>query len=136
MNIQTTKIELIKEIADIQNEQLLQKLRQFLRRENKTDSSKPKKSISFNKEESALLLKINEGLPEQIQQRYNNLNQKLLRKNITESELSELQNLIPQVEAHNGERLSNLIQLAKLWETSVDEVMARLKIEQPEVIHG
>ncbi|MEZ4887776.1 MAG: hypothetical protein R3E32_23805 [Chitinophagales bacterium] len=135
MNIQTTKANLINLIAEIQNEDLLGDLQSFLaakKREYKT--SQPIHSLS--KKESKLLIKINEGLPNSLQSKYVELNQKLVEEKLTPIEHQELLQLIPHVEAKQVERLSYLIQLAQLWETTVDEVMNRLEINTPPVAHA
>ena len=133
--MQSTKLELIKLIADIQNEELLSRARQFLKeleKEMKASDRPP----ALSKEETELLLKINEGLPEEVQLRYNELLVKQSEETITEAEHKELVQLIPRVEAKSAERMRYLIQLAQLWNTSVDEVMERLGIKPPPVIHA
>jgi len=135
MNIQTTKANIINLIAGIQNEHLLEDLQSFLsvkKREYKT--SAPIHSLS--KKESKLLLKINEGLPNPLQIRYVELNQKLVEEKLTPIEHQELLQLIPHFEAKQVERLTYLIQLAQLWETTVDEVMNRLEIKTPPVAYA
>ena len=135
MNMQSTKLELIKLIADIQNEELLSRARQFLKeleKEMKASDRPP----ALSKEETELLLKINEGLPEEIQLRYNELLSKQAEETITASEHEELMHLTPQVEAKTAERMKYLVELAQLWQTTVDEVMERLGIKPPPVIHA
>ena len=129
MNMQSAKLELIKMIADIQSEELLDKIRQFLK-ETETSPLTP----SLSREETGLLLKINEGLPEEVQLRYNELLAKLTSETITEPERQELLELTPRVEAKNAERLQYLVELAQLWSTTVDEAMDRLGIKPPPII--
>ncbi|MCB0559849.1 MAG: STAS/SEC14 domain-containing protein [Lewinellaceae bacterium] len=129
MNMQSAKLELIKMIADIQSEELLDKIRQFLK-ETETSPLTP----SLSREETGLLLKINEGLPEEVQLRYNELLAKLTSETITEPERQELLELPPRVEAKNAERLQYLVELAQLWSTTVDEAMDRLGIKPPPII--
>lgn len=127
--MQSAKLELIKMIADIQSEELLDKIRQFLK-ETETSPLTP----SLSREETGLLLKINEGLPEEVQLRYNELLAKLTSETITEPERQELLELPPRVEAKNAERLQYLVELAQLWSTTVDEAMDRLGIKPPPII--
>ena len=135
MNMQSTKLELIRIISDIQNEELLERVRAFIKEvEGEIEASE--KAPSLSKEETELLLKINEGLPEEVQLRYNELLAKLAGETITDAEHRELMELMPQVEAKSVERLKYLAQLAQLWNTSVDEVMGRLGIKPPPVIHA
>ena len=129
MNMQSAKLELIKMIADIQSEELLDKIRQFLK-ETETSPLTP----SLSREETGLLLKINEGRPEEVRLRYNELLAKLTSETITEPERQELLELPPRVEAKNAERLQYLVELAQLWSTTVDEAMDRLGIKPPPII--
>jgi hypothetical protein len=135
MNAQAVKLELIKKIADIQSEQLLEQLWEFLNREEK-EGGKRKKVSSLSEREADLLLKINEGLPEPIQWRYNELLAKSLQKEMSQAEHEEFLGLISEAEAKSVERLKHLVELAELWNMSVDEVMKRLGITPPPVIHG
>ncbi len=89
-----------------------------------------------SRREKLLLLKINEGLPEEVQLRYNELLIKQSKEMITEAEHEELMQLAPQVEAKSVERMKHLVELAQLWQTTVDEVMKRLELKPPPVIHG
>lgn len=132
MSIQATKLELIKIITDIQSEELLERLKLFLQ---ETGEPTGKKAPVLTEAESRLLLKINEGLLEEVQLRYHELTTKSVEETLTEEEHQELLGLIPQVEAKSAERLKYLIELATLWKVSVDEVMARLGITPPPVIH-
>lgn len=133
--MQSDKLELIKLIADIQSEELLEKAKQFLK-ELENEMKTLNKPPALSKKETELLLKINEGLPEDIQLRYNELLAKLSEETATEAEHQELLQLLPQVEAKSVERLKYLVQLAQLWNTTVDEVMDRLGIKPPPVIHA
>lgn len=133
--MQSAKLELIKMIADIQNEELVDRIRQFLK-EIEKEMGASAKATSLSREETELLLKINEGLPEKVQLMYKELLHKLTQETITEPEHQELLQLIPQMEAKSAERLKYLVQLAQLWNTSVDEVMDRLGIKPPPVIHA
>lgn len=132
--MQSTKLELIKLIANINSEELLERIRLFLREvENEVKASDQPPALS--KEETELLLKINEGLPEEVQLRYNELLIKQAQESITKAEHRELMELTPRIEAKSVERMKYLLELAKLWNTSVDQVMERLGIKPPPVIH-
>jgi hypothetical protein len=120
MNIQSTKLELIRMIADIQNEHF------FAQAENTSTQV-----LTLSQAETHLLMKINEGLSEKTQLRYNELLEKSVAENLTEKELEELQQLIPLVEAKSAERLTHLVKLADLWHTSLPDVMQRLDINPP-----
>ncbi len=75
-------------------------------------------------------------MPEEIQIRYQQLREKLIAEQITEIEHKELLQLTPLVEAKAVERLAHMSELAKLWKTTVDEVMNRLDIKPPSPIHA
>ena len=83
-----------------------------------------------------MILKINEELPAAIQVRYNELLQKSVNHRLIPSEQAELLKLTPIVEAKSVERLKYLHQLSLLWNTSIDEVMNKLQIKPPPVIHA
>lgn len=137
MNIQTTKLEIIKIIADVQSEPLLNNLLQLLKQEvPKTAVAKKTPKPALSEEVSALLLKINEGLPKEIQERYNALSLKTVQETLSTAEHEELLKLVPKVEAKTVERLTYLVELAQLWKMSVDEVMEKLDIQTPPVIHA
>lgn len=129
--MQSTKLELIRMITEIQNEELLGRLKEFLK-----EMEKETKAPSLSKEETRLLLKINEGLPGKKQLRYSELLEKLAREKISRKEHKELLQLTALAEEKNAERLKYLVQLAQLWQTSVGEVMDRLGIKPPPAIHA
>ena len=135
MNIQARKLELIKTIADIQNESLLERLQNYLRMVSFYQGS-DKGEYTLYQRETELLTKINEGLPEPQQIRYTELMQKSLQKQLSETEHKELLSLISLMENQHVERLRHLVELATLWHCSVDEVMEKLGIQAPGVIHG
>lgn len=97
---------------------------------------KPSRGKKLSEEEEQFLVKINDGLPEQVQLRYNELLSKQAEETITEAEHEELMRSAPQAEAKTVERMKHLIELARLWQTTVDEVMERLGIKPPPVIHA
>ena len=59
MNMQSTKLELIKLIADIQSEELLDRVRLFLK-EVESEMKASDKPPALSKEETELLLKVDE----------------------------------------------------------------------------
>ena len=78
--------------------------------------------------EIELLQKINQALPEEIQQQYNDLNAKMRSQTITAEEHQDLLKLIDIVEKADGDRLQNLIQLSQLRNISLPELMKQLQI--------
>ena len=95
-----------------------------------------KKVPSLSKKETELIKKINRGLPEKIQSRYSKLLPKSVNHSLTETEYQELSDILPMMENLGVERLKHMIELATLWETSVDEVMKRLGIKPPPAIYA
>jgi DNA-binding ferritin-like protein (Dps family) len=83
--------------------------------------------------ETVLLEQINQGLPEQIQQRYDALQAKLHEASITTEEHQELLGLIDTVEQASADRLQALIELAQLRQISLDALMNQLDIHHPPV---
>ena len=88
-------------------------------------------TVQFKTEGSAeleLLQKINQALPEEIQQKYNDLNAKMRSQTITPEEHQDLLKLIDIVEQADGDHLQNLIQLSQLRNISLAELMEQLQI--------
>ncbi|NOX63951.1 MAG: STAS/SEC14 domain-containing protein [Chloroflexi bacterium] len=92
-----------------------------------------RKAARLSKRESELLIKINQGLPVEMQERYDELMDKLRNGDISASEHQELLRLVDQIEQADAERLQYLIELARLRNISVDELMAQLGIHPPAV---
>ena len=83
--------------------------------------------------ESALLMKINQGVPDAIQQRYNELIAKRNEKTLTDEEYSELLQLTDQVEILDAKRLDYLAELAHIRNKSLGLLMDELSIKAPPV---
>lgn len=81
--------------------------------------------------EADLLQKINQGLPADVQQRYDTLRAKLQNETITEAEHQELLTLVDVVEQTDTERLDHLIALSQLRQVSLDDLLKQLEIRQP-----
>ena len=108
-------------------EKVLSKVATFLAR---------KKVPHLTKEEANLILKIHEGLPDDVESRYQELQSKLLQEEISDQEHQELLGLIKLSEQKANERLKYIIELSFLWDTSTDEVMERLDLKPPPSIHA
>jgi len=91
-----------------------------------------RKAPNIPKREAELLLKINQGLPGALQQRYDELTAKLQADTITSEEHDELQQLIDEIELADAERLQYLIELAHLRNLSLNELMKQLGIHHPQ----
>ena len=86
---------------------------------------------TLSQEESELLLKINEGVPDEVRLRFRLLREKMWDEVITQEEHEELIDLTDQIETSDVERLQNLIKLAQLRNVSLDTVMDQLELRTP-----
>ncbi len=86
---------------------------------------------SLSRAESDLLLKINEGVPSDVQKRYNELIAKRQAETCTPDEYEELLRLTQQVERSEVRRVEYLAELARLRGTSLTALMASLGIQPP-----
>ena len=84
--------------------------------------------------ELELLQKINQALPEEMQQKYNDLSSRMRSQTITPDEHQDLLKLINVVEQADGDRLQNLIQLSQLRNISLPELMKQIQIH-PQPVH-
>ena len=80
--------------------------------------------------ETALLQAIYQGVPIAIQQRYDELRECLHEETLTTEEHQELLRLVDVVEQCEVDRLEKLIQLAKLRNVSLDELMQLLNLKR------
>lgn len=78
--------------------------------------------------ESELLLKINQDIPPDIQQRCNELIAKRQDETLTTEEHSELIHLTEQIEKLEAQRLEYLVELARLRRISLSALMENLGI--------
>jgi uncharacterized protein (DUF1778 family) len=86
---------------------------------------------SVSKQEAEVLEKINEGLAQETQQRYNELVAKRQAEMLTEVEYQELLALIDGIEQADAERVQALTKLAQLRNMSVKALMETLNIRIP-----
>jgi hypothetical protein len=90
-----------------------------------------RKSPSLSKDEAELLIRVNQGLPLDIQKRYDELVAKRKAEALTPDEYQELLNLIDEIEKADAERAKHLVELARLRGTSLAAVMEDLGIRAP-----
>jgi len=81
--------------------------------------------------EAELLLKINAGVPPDIQERYDELLAKRQAETLTPDEYAELLRLTEQVEELEVQRVEYLVALARLRGTSLTALMADLGLRPP-----
>jgi hypothetical protein len=83
--------------------------------------------------ENTLLQKIAATLPTIVQQRYNELRDKLQAETLTPIEHQELLELIDVVEQFDVDRLQHLLALAQLRKIPLSELLSQLKTSSPAV---
>ena len=86
---------------------------------------------SVPKEEAELLQQINQGLPPDVQQRYDELTAKRRAETLTPEEHQELLALVGRIEQADAERVRALTELAQLRNVSVTTLMAELGVRRP-----
>ena len=90
---------------------------------------------SLSSKETELFQTINKSLPEEIEQRHSELQEKIHDETITTDEHKELLKLIPLIEQAEVDRLKALFELSQLRQTTLPTVMQQLGITPPP-IHG
>ncbi|MEM7126545.1 MAG: STAS/SEC14 domain-containing protein [Chloroflexota bacterium] len=90
-----------------------------------------RKAKSLPAQESALLRKIGESVPDDVQNRYDELQKKLLAEELEGDEHQELLGLIQIVEEADVDRLKCLIELSQLRNITLDQLMTQLGLEAP-----
>ncbi len=105
--------------------QALSAMRQVLRPAKERKVKIPR----LSKKETELFLKINRTLPEDKQQRYDELTEKRIEETLTKREHAELLRLIEELEQIWVGRLQAVIDLAKLRKISPREMMRQLGVD-------
>lgn len=86
---------------------------------------------SLPKAESDLLRRINQGLPKELQKKYNELLEKRRAEELTPEEHKELLRLSDQVEKLEAQRVKYLAEMARLRQTNMTDLMNSLGIQSP-----
>lgn len=86
---------------------------------------------SLTATESELLLKINQGIPTELQPQFNQLVAKRQAFLLSKAEHAELMQLSERIEQLDAERVEHLAALAKLRQRSLSEIMQDLGIQPP-----
>ena len=92
-----------------------------------------RKAPSLSQEETALLMRINSGLPAEVRRRYQELIDKRREERLTQNEYEELLRLTDTAEKRQAERLEAMVELARLRNVPLPELMQTLGIKQPVV---
>ena len=90
-----------------------------------------RKAPSLPKNESDLLLKINQGLPLDVQKRFDELVAKRQAETLTSYEHQELLDLIDRIEKSDAKRVEYMAKLANIRGTSLATLMKELDIRRP-----
>lgn len=89
------------------------------------------KAPSLSTNETKLLLKINQGLPVDIQQRFDELVAKRQAETLSAEEHQELLHLTDQIEKSDAQRMQYMVELARHRGTSLTILMDELGIHPP-----
>ncbi|WP_424099047.1 STAS/SEC14 domain-containing protein [Moorena producens] len=90
-----------------------------------------RKAPSLSSDQARLLITINQGVPPEIQNRYDELIQKRRMEMLTPDQYSELLPLSDQVETIEAKRVEAMAELARLRQISLSTLMADLDIHLP-----
>ena len=91
-----------------------------------------RKAVHLSREESILLDRINQGLPEELHKRLIFLRAKREAESIADQEYEELTKITNQVEELHADRMSALVELAKVRGMDLSALMEQLGIHFPE----
>lgn len=89
------------------------------------------KAPSLPKQESELLIRINKGLPSDIQKRFDELVARRQDETLTPGEQRELISLAEKIEKSDAERVRYISELARLRGVSPDSLMKDMKLYSP-----
>ncbi|MEG5137539.1 MULTISPECIES: STAS/SEC14 domain-containing protein [unclassified Microcoleus] len=120
---QISALDLLQAVQQLSQPELEQFVEQFIQlRAQNIAPSLPKK-------ESELLIKINQGLPEELQGLYQKLIDKRDRETLTESEYQQLLESTEQVEKYQAQRLEYLTQLAQIRQISLTKLITQMGLK-------
>ena len=96
-----------------------------------------KKPPAYSKKEKELIKKIQNGGPaKDIYDRHIELLKKSVQGVMTNAENQEALKLVPIFDKWTLERIQLMLELAKLWDISLEDVRKRLKIKSAETVYG
>lgn len=90
-----------------------------------------RRAPSLSRKETELLRKINQGLPVDTQQRFDELTAKRRAEMLNQEEHQELLQTLDQIEQHDVKRLEALAELSQLRNVSIRVLMKDLGIHSP-----
>ena len=102
-----------------------------------SDWIQKKKSPQFHRREKELIDKIKNGGPsEKFWKKYDQLSLKLEDETMTADENQAFQKLTEVTQQWTYQRLKLMIELSKLWGTSLDDILKRLDIKPRERVYA
>jgi len=113
-------LQAVQQLSQPELEQFIEEILQFKAQKN---------AANLTKQESDLLLKINQDLPIELQQQYKILTQKRDQETLTESEYEKLLESTDQLEKYQAQRLEYLTQLAQIRQISVSTLMTEMGVK-------
>ncbi len=119
--------QLIQTVEQLDSSELEQLIAQTIKVKTK------RKILSLPNDQSLLLQQITQYIPDQLQDRYDFLISKRQDNTLTDQEYQELINLGEHIEAIDVKRLENLTELAKLRQTSLNELIQEFQL-QPQAL--
>jgi len=123
VQIQLSSEDLLKAVEQLSHEDLKIFISQVITLQAQRNTS------HLNQRESELLLKINQIIPSDIQNNYNNLIAKRDSLTLTNNEHQELLRLTEEIELQEAQRVECLVELANLRGTSLNTLMDNLGIQ-------
>ena len=90
-----------------------------------------RKAPGLSTDETELLLKINQGLPIDVQQRFDELVAKRQAENLSSEEYQELVSLTEQIEQSDAQRMQHMVDLARHRGIPLTKLMDELGIQPP-----
>jgi hypothetical protein len=123
VQIQLSSEDLLKAVEQLSHEDLKIFISQVITLQAQRNTS------YLNQRESELLLKINQIIPSDIQNNYNNLISKRDIATLTNDEHKELLHLTEQIELQEAQRIEYLVELANLRGISLNTLMENLGIQ-------
>ncbi len=120
---QISALDLLQAVQQLSQPELEQFIEQVLQLHAKNIAP------SLPTQESELLLKINQGLPEELQHLYQALIDKRDRETLTESEYQQLLESTEQVEKYQAQRLEYLTQLAQIRQVYLTNLITQMGLK-------
>ena len=110
----------IEQLSQSELDQFIEKVLQF---------KAQKVASSLKKDESELLIKINQSLPQDLEELYLTLIEKRDQETLTNAEYHKLLALTETVEKHEVQRLEYLIQLANIRQISLADLITQMGLK-------